>query len=412
MQPKALDRLQSQEDRAAVAEAVGKELAPPRDLSRIYGRLVFESRQAQMRSGEADSELEQMIAKATAEQVDWLGGEFRHIFLADVSRMLQWCHRLQVSHPTQEWSPDAWVSSARDLEAEAELLCLVITKADTLSWDSWIRAFSRDQDWPAQWFGWENAFSSAPRLASRWLETILSSDQGIEDSDRISRLSFSRGRIWQKIHVNQAAGRPVEILSRLDGILEEAGALRALSSVDFTTFLKKEGRLVSPSAAREALEAFLKSSPEDACAWLSSLTHPSSVPVKLAADRPDLRGLAVLSWMASQGECAANQVQEVFDQWATLLDDADWMLVMDKSLLAVLGVEVPEEDLEKPPVPRALKGEKKKQKVEERGNKGQAPKDEVDSSPIAPSAPSPKDPPKPPPSEVPLEAIPRFSQRK
>lgn len=209
MIPKALDSLQSQEDRAAIAAAVGKQLAPPYGLARIYGRLVFESHQAQIHDEAASGGQEQIIAKATADQVEWLGGEFRRIFLEAAFQMLQWCHRFRLSHPTQEWSPEAWVSAARDLGAEAELLCQVITRADALSWDAWMQAFSKDQDWTAQWFGWENAFASAPRLASRWLEVILSHEDGLEDPDRISRLSFSRGRIWQKIHANQAAGAPV-----------------------------------------------------------------------------------------------------------------------------------------------------------------------------------------------------------
>lgn len=130
------------------------------------------------------------------------------------------------------------------------------------------------------------------------------------------------------------------------------------------------------------------------------------MPVKLAADRPDLRGLAVLSWLASQGECAANQVQEVFNQWATLLDDADWMLVMGKSMLRALGVEIREEELRELPINLTSKEKRKSSEGELKKKKAASPPSSV-SPPIETEkkALSPS-------TEVPLEAIPRFSPRK
>lgn len=407
-----LDNLRSQDDRAALASAVGRELCAPMDLARVYGRLVSESIHAQTRQTGPGLDLEKAIARANADQVHWLGGVFRQEFLSRAIRMLDWAHRLKLSQSSQEWSPHDWVAAAGEIEAESELLCLVIEKADTLTWPVWNQAFANRGAWPAQWMGWEQAFARSPGLASRWLESLLLSDSSedpTQNENRADHLSFSRGRLWQKIHASQAAGRPTELLNKLDARLACVGARRRLECVDYTAFLRKEGKLVSPAQAKASLHDFFSSSPDSARDWLSGLCKANEQPMVLGVDKADLRGLAALSWLASQGACTSGRVQAVFNHWATLLDDADWEHVFDAKFLASFGVTIPDRKNATP----AQVNEDSRKSAARKGPKAKAKKPSSVAAPAPPVSASPTFPTAPVTlSPEPLPAIPRFAKRK
>lgn len=411
MHIQALDKLTSQADRTALAEAVCRELSAPLDLSRVYGRLVSESLHAQAIG--PNSDLERVIAQATAEQVHWLGGGLRQEFLSRATRMFEWSHRLGLIREDADWSPRLWVEAARELEIEGELLCLVIERADTLAWPAWNEAFAWRRCWAAQWSGWEQAFARSPGLASRWLHSVLSppaSETPAEHMDRLERLSFSRGRLWQKIYVSAASGHASKLLGDLDARLASVGARRRLDCVDYTSLLRQSGKLVSPGEARASLMGFLSSSADSATDWLSDLLSEPGEALALGSDRAEARGLAALSWLASHGQCDARKVQAVFDHWATLLDDADWRHVFDDAFLAAFGLSRPVDE-ELPSVPPSTS------KAKQKSVKANPPPKSlpVPSSPApAPQPPQPSPEPAAPMSNSPepLPAIPRFSQRR
>ena len=419
MHIQSLDKLTSQADRAALAEAVSRELCAPLDLARVYGRLVSESLQAQTTGPNPD--LERTIAQATAEQVHWLGGVLRQEFMSRATRMFEWTHRLGLIREDADWSPRSWVEASRELELEGELLCLVVERSDTLAWPAWNEAFAWRRCWAAQWSGWEQAFGRSPGLASRWLHSLLppsGTETPAEEKERLDRLSFSRGRLWQKIYLSSASGHSSKLLADLDARLASVGARRRLDCVDYTSLLRRSGKLVPPQEAKASLMGFLSSSPEAATEWLSSLLVPLAAPVALGSDRAEARGLAALSWLASHGECDAGKVQAVFDHWATLLDDADWKHIFDDAFLAAFGLSRPSiENQADVVVPPASKVKKKTAKAIHALKKSpqsaaSMPAIENPPSPLLPAVAPPLDAKAAAESREPLPVIPRFSQRK
>lgn len=391
MDPQELEVLRSLDDRLALASVVERALAPPRALARIYSQMVEDA-------GSMGGPMPPDLPEDRLEQVRWIGQRLREQFLEAAANMLDLSRRMRLHQPREHWSPFPWVYAARDLDATSGLLALVIAQAPSMSWPSWVLAFEHQQGWSAQWDGWEQAFQANPALAMRWLDLVLAPPSAGERPERLARLSFCRGRLWQRIHAAESAGRQVPLLRGLDGRLAEVGARRDLAGVDYATLLADGPGGVSPDHARQALAGFLGATLPEAKDWVSGLDASRLTGFTLGRDRPVRRGLALVSWLGSQGECGAGDLAHVFSQWAFLLDDARWDNIFDDALLALLGLPPRRKSggQEARSTPPARK--KKKARRRKPGKQDQPPKPAAKTGSGLPPA-------------RPLESIPRFSRR-
>lgn len=379
------ERLRSYESRLALDALVLAQLLPPPELPRLYGRQKEEAQEALRKcvaaiQGKRSPEFRQMEAatwEATQAHLEWTGKGLSSFFLARAQVMIEWVKRLNLTGSTEEWSPDKWVRSARELEAEPSLFSLVMEKAPATTWAAWREAMDFESDWDLKWIAWTQSFERTPTLALRWIDDLLSSKtkkpsvlaalepKGSSRIDLGTRLlSAYRIRLWQHLLRCQEEGRPSLLLQEVDAKLERLGIPRNLSAANWVTvFYDTKGKLLTTRKATRNLQSLLVSIPSESRKWLEQTTPLYLGVLGWGEKQRDAHARTALDLMGHHGACGSSDLRA----WLTQLDitrpgvrEKTWEDLLGAPLYRVLGTDFPSQ--KKEPTATTLSPKKKKTK--------------------------------------------------
>lgn len=339
----SLEALASFEERSALVSLVKNQLAPPSDAVETFARL--------RRDAHDPSDLDPVVRRALGDQMDWVNRELLGLMAGRIQSMLEWCVRLKLVEPSEDWSPRAWVKASQAMACESTLIESVIAHAPATSWASWRAALRVDENWAAKWQGWARAFEKTPAQALRWLDEFLVKPANQNDQEWTALLGAYRGRLALQIFLGEQRKWPVASLKGLDARLQEVGAPCLLKAIDFSLLLKESDKLVSAATAKQRFRDFLLSHRDEAKAWLEEPQVLAGHGLKVDPQMRASRLWAFLSILGYHQVAGAHDLELAFRGVVhAKFGGPGWEAVIDDALFKDLGAVRP-----LPPTPVAVK---------------------------------------------------------
>jgi len=338
----SLDSLTSFSERSALVDLVKEQLLPPKDAVETFGRL---RRDAYEQPG-----LDPVTRRALGDQMDWVHRELLGLMETRIHSMLEWCVRLKLFEPSEDWSPREWVKASRAMACESSLVEAVIIKAPVTSWDSWRSAFRVEENWAAKWQGWARAFDQSPAQALRWLDEFLVKPASQTEVQWKALLGAYRGRLALQIFLCGLRQWPAASLVALNQRLEGEGAPCLLRAVDFSPLIKDKDKIVTAAVAKERFRGFLRQHPAEGKAWLEASAPLAGQGIKIDPQARASRLWSFLSLLGHHQAAGARDLELAFRNVVhAKFGGPGWESVLGADLFDELGALRPQ-----PAVPAAV----------------------------------------------------------